>query len=134
MHDTDAKCLIKPVWDFFISKKFRGILNDEEYQLSWLCLQNFVKDRESYWVREKAVRIIRCILDFENEVGDCPSTLKEAVLAIIRSVRESLGKEMEREIAASPEPTLSRDISFPEFLNLQSWGRMDWTRPRKPPV
>jgi hypothetical protein len=134
MHETDAKCLIKPVLDFFISKKFKGMPNNEEYQLSLLCLQSFVKDWEPYWVREKAARVIRCILDFEYEVGDCPSTLKEAILAIVRSVRKRLGKELEREISDTHEALLRRDIDFPEFMNLQSWGRMDWTRPRKRPI
>jgi hypothetical protein len=134
MHETDAKCLIKPVLDFFISENFNGMPNDDEYQMSLLCLQDFVKDWEPYWVREKAARVIRCILDFENEVGDCPSTLKEAVLAIVRSVRKRLGKELEREITDTHELTLRRDINYPVFVNLQSWGQTNWTRPRKPPV
>jgi hypothetical protein len=134
MHETDAKCLIKPVFDFFISTEFRGVPSDLEYQMSLLCLQDFVKDREPYWVREKAVRVIQCILNFENEVGDCPPTLKEAVLAVVRGVRTSLRNDMEQEIIASPGAALRRDIDFPEFMNLQSWGRMDWTRSRKFPI
>jgi hypothetical protein len=134
MHETDAKCLIKPVFDFLISTQFDGRLNDEEYQLSLLCFQDFVKDREPYWIREKAVRIIRCILDFENEVGDCPATLKEVVLAIVRRVRASLGKELEQEVNASLSLTLRRDVNFPEFIDLRSWGRLDWTRSRKPSI
>jgi hypothetical protein len=134
MHETDAKCLIKPVFDFFISKKFNGSFNDEEYQLSLLCFQDFVKDPEPYWVREKAARIIRCILDFEIEVGDCPTTLKEAVLAIVRRVRTSLGKEIAQEANASLSATLHRDISFPQFMDLRGWGRSDWTRTLKPSI
>lgn len=132
MHETDAKCLIKPVFDFFISKEFKGLFGDDEYNLSLLCFQDFVKDKEPYWVRVKAQWVIRCTLDFNNEIGECPATLKEVVLAIVGKVRSSLGKMLDKELKASHSDTLHRDIDYPDFPSLNSWGRMGWHQPKRP--
>jgi len=131
MHETDAIDLIQPVFDFFVSKRFGTNQNMEEYELSLACFKEFVKDFEPYWVLEKSKRVIRVLLDFDNEIGDCPSTLKEAVLAVVRCIRERLGKEVDKELNISCSLTLRRDIRIPQFISLNSWGRFDWTRPRK---
>ncbi|MDR0583188.1 MAG: hypothetical protein LBG57_02405 [Treponema sp.] len=135
MHEAEAVCLIKPVLDFFINKeKFEEMPTEDEFALSIGCFHDFVKDKEPYWVMIKAQWIIVDLLDFKNKIGDCPATLKEAVLAIVKGIRAELGKLVEEEINASKSFTLSRNMPFPEFMNLQSWGRRDWTRIRKPPI
>jgi len=131
MHESDAIALIKPVFDFFVSEKFGINPNMEEYELSLFCFADFIKDFEPYWVLEKSKRVIRSLLDFDNEIGECPATLKEAVLAIVKTNRTRLAKEVENELNASRSSKLHRDIRYPDFISLNSWGRLDWTRPRK---
>ena len=134
MHESDAKCLIRPVLDFFIATKFDLDPSVDEYDAALNCFLDFVKDREPYWVREKAVHVIRCLLDFESVIGDSPPSLKEAVLAVAREVRKSLTKEVWDERLEKDSDTVRLDIGNPTFIRLEGWGRQDWTRPRKPPA
>jgi hypothetical protein len=131
MHKAEARLVIKPVFDFFISTKFKKMPDETEYQLSLLCLQDFVDDLEPYWVLEKTARVIRMLLNFDNAIEDCTKSLKECVLAVLKDVRTSLGREVEKELNKFKTEILRRDINPPNFPALNSWARMDWTRSRK---
>jgi hypothetical protein len=131
MHPAEARLVIKPVFDFLISTMFGKEPDETEYQLSLLCFQDFVNDTEPYWVLEKTTRVIRTLLNFDNAIGDCPESLKDCVLAVVKDVRASLGREVEKELNKSETEMLRRDINPPDFLALNSWARMDWTRPRR---
>jgi hypothetical protein len=130
MHPAEARLVIKPVFDFLISTMFGKEPDETEYQLSLLCFQDFVDDTEPYWVLEKTARVIKTLLNFDNAIGDCPESLKECVLAVVKIVKTSLGREVDKELNKSKTELLQRDISPPNFLALNSWARIDWTRPR----
>jgi hypothetical protein len=80
----------------------------------------------------KAEWIIVHLLDFKNKIGDCPATLKEAVLLIVKTIRTNLGKIVEKEVNDSHSIILSRDIAMPRFMTLHSWGRLNWNRSQRP--
>jgi hypothetical protein len=132
MHESDAVHLIQPVLDFFISTKLPLDPGEDEYEASLACLREFVVDMEPYWVRRKAVWVIKALLAFEQDIGKCPATLKEAVLAAVKRAQEALTKEVWDERIKSNSDTLQLDIPSPTFINLSGWARADWTRPRKP--
>jgi hypothetical protein len=134
MHEKEAVDLIYPVFDFFIAKEFKGLPSEDEFQNSLGCFMDFVKDPEPYWVPIKAKWVITRLLCFKEMIGDCPDTLKEAVLAVIRDARAGLGKEVKKELNASNSLKIRLDIDPPEFISLNSWGRISWTGPKKPPV
>jgi hypothetical protein len=128
MHEVDATYLIKTVFDFFLAREFEGRPTEDEYQLSLLCFQEFVRDQEPYWVRVKAQFIISRILTFKDVIGDCPATIKEAVLAIVKEARKNLEEAIADEIKDTGSSTLSRDINYPQILRLNGWNHLDWSR------
>jgi hypothetical protein len=131
MHEADATYLIKTVFDFFVDREFKGFPTEDECQLSLLCFQDFVKDPEPYWVRVKAQFIIGRLLNFKDDIGDCPATIKEVVLAIVKDARKKLGNAIEQEMRESGTLSLSRDINAPHFMTLNSWARLNWNHSRE---
>jgi uncharacterized membrane protein len=132
MHETEAVRLIRPVLDFFINREFKGIPTEDEFEMALGCFQDFVKDQEPYWVVTKAEWIIVHLLDFKNKIGDCPATLKEAVLLIVKTIRTNLGKIVEKEVNDSHSITLTRDIAWPRFMALHRWSRLNWNYSQRP--
>jgi hypothetical protein len=132
MRETDATYLIKTVFDYFLEKSFKKAVSQSEYQMSLFCFEDFVKDREPYWVRIKAQHVIAHILYYTEEHGEPPEHIKDVVLTIAKQVRKELSEQIAEEMLESGSTTVSHDIDAPDFITFQSWGRLSWDRPRPP--
>jgi hypothetical protein len=70
MHETDAMLFIEPVLLGFLSRQF-GYQEGEEpdrYEPHLKKIQEFIRDEEPYWVKEKSFHIIDNIEVAENQV------------------------------------------------------------------
>jgi hypothetical protein len=127
MHESDAEYLIQPVLNFFIARNFPFDPSPDECTTALCFFHDFVNDPEPYWLRTKTVWVMKTLLDFENLIGACPPTLKEAAIAVVKEAEADLAKRVKKDCAENGSKTVTLDIGTPAFNTLNKWYfQRDW--------